>query len=105
MNIFKTWMNAATATEQQQLADAIGTSRAYLYQISNENRGVGADRARDIERHTATMHRASRGRLPKLYRTDLHEGCRGCEFAARCLGADVVARADFPVLGTSEGAA
>jgi DNA-binding transcriptional regulator YdaS (Cro superfamily) len=97
MNIFKLWMNAATPDEQKLLAAALGTSRGYLYQISGGFKQCSAQRGSAIERETAKMHRASLGRLPLVYRTDLVEACRTCEFAQKCLGAAAV-RADFPLV-------
>jgi len=65
------WMNAATSSEQQHLADAIGTSRAMLYQYASGHREVSAARGGEIEAVSKLMSRASKGRLPVLYRTDL----------------------------------
>lgn len=100
MNIFKLWMRAATPEEQELMAEAIGTTRAMLYQYSSpESTGKYPDATRGaaIERAAARMHRASLGRLPLVYRTDLVEACRQCEFAQKCLGSRAV-RADFPVV-------
>lgn len=97
MNIFKLWMRAATPEEQTLLATAIGSSREYLYQISGGFKQCSAARGSAIERECAKMHRASLGRLPLVYRTDLVEACRTCEFAQKCLGAAAV-RADFPIV-------
>lgn len=97
MNIFKLWMRAAEPAEQQVLADALGTSREYLYQISGGFRLCGPERGAQIERETTKMNKASKGRLPVVYRTDLVEACRQCEFAQKCLGAAAV-RADFPIV-------
>lgn len=97
MNIFKTWMRAATPEEQTMLAKAVGSSRKYLYQISGGFKRASAARGSAIEREAAKMHRASLGRLPLVYRTDLVEACRNCEFAQKCLGAAAV-RADFPIV-------
>lgn len=92
MNIFKTWMRAATPGEQETMASLLGTSRSMLYQISGGFKPVSAERGAGIERVAADMHTASLGRLPLIYRTDLVDACRGCEFARQCLGAEVVDR-------------
>lgn len=102
MNIFKQWMRAATAEEQLLLASELGTSRAYLYhwaadESTSYRREPKPEQAAAIERITARMHKASNGRLPRVYRTDLVEACRQCEFAQKCLGAAAV-RADFPIV-------
>ena len=97
MNAFKLWMRAATPDEQGLMADAIGTSRAMLYQISGGHATVAPERGAAIERTAAQMHKASNGRLPLIYRTDLVEACRMCEFAQKCLGPAAV-RSDFPIV-------
>jgi len=100
MNILKQWMRAAEPAEQELMAAAIGTSRGMLYQYSNvdsTDRWPDTERAVLIERQAEKMHKASGGRLPLIYRTDLSEVCRGCEFAQKCLGAKAL-RADFPIV-------
>lgn len=97
MNIFKLWMKAATPEEQQLMADALGTSRGMLYQISGGHATVSAERGILLERAAARMHRESKGRLPLIYRTDMVEACRQCDFAQKCLGSRAV-RADFPLV-------
>jgi len=94
----KIWMAAATPDEQELLAQRVNTTRGMLYQYSGGHRSASADRAIAIEKATAAMHRASKGRLPRIYRTDLSAACRSCEFAARCLGEAVVVRSEFPVV-------
>ena len=102
MNVMKLFMKAATADEQRMLAEKAGTTRQYLYHLSadedkNYTREPRPKLASAIERVTAEMHKASKGRLPKVYRTDLVSACRECEFAKRCLGENAL-RADFPVV-------
>lgn len=97
MNIFKLWMRAATPGEQAVLADALGTSRNMLYQISGGFKPVSAERGATIERLTEQMHLASLGRLPRVYRTDVVDACRSCEFARQCLGA-AADRAEFQIV-------
>jgi CRISPR/Cas system-associated exonuclease Cas4 (RecB family) len=98
----KVWMRAATPAEQETLANKIGTTRSYLYHLSaSEDKAYAREPkpklAAAIERVSAEMHRASKGRLPKVYRTDLVSACRECEFAAKCLGPAAV-RSDFPIV-------
>ena len=97
MNIVKLWMRAATPAEQELMAEALKTSRGMLYQISGGHAPVSAERAVLMERQAKVMHRASKGRLPLIYRTDLNEACRACEFAHRCLGPAAV-RSEFPIV-------
>jgi DNA-binding transcriptional regulator YdaS (Cro superfamily) len=103
MSVFKHWMRAATPEEQDILAKRAGTTRAYLYHISSEIRQASPELASAIERATAAMHTESKGRLPKIYRTDLSKACAACDFAQKCLGAAAV-RAEFPIVSDdSEG--
>lgn len=97
LTILKLWMRAATAEEQEILAKRVGTTRTYLYHIAGEFRSASPELAASIERVTADMHKASRGRLPRIYRTDLATACAGCEFAQKCLGPAAM-RAEFPLV-------
>ena len=102
MNVMKLFMRAATPAEQDLLAQQCGTSRSYLYHLSaSEEKSYAREPkpklAAAIERVSAEMHRSSKGRLPRIYRTDLVTACRGCEFAQKCLGAAAV-RSDFPIV-------
>lgn len=93
----KAWMAAATTEEQETLAERVGTTRGMLYQYAGGHRTASAERAGAIERATAEMHKASKGRLPKVYRTDLAEACLSCEYAQRCLGQKAVV-SEFPIV-------
>lgn len=100
--VLRQWMAAATREEQMLLAHRAGTKRMYLYHLaappdSKYHREPDPRLAAAIERETALMHVASKGRLPKVYRTDLVEACAQCEFARQCLGTAAV-RADFPIV-------
>lgn len=102
MNVMKLWMKAATPAEQEMLASRTGTTRSYLYHLSasedkNYAREPKPKLAAAIERVSADMHKASKGRLPRVYRTDLVTACRECEFAQKCLGGAAV-RSDFPIV-------
>lgn len=93
----KIWMAAATPDEQHLLAERVGTSRGTLYQYSSGHREVSATRAGQIEAASKAMAKASKGRLPVLYRTDLTQSCRDCEYARKCLGPIAVA-SEFPIV-------
>lgn len=102
MNVMKLWMKAATPAEQEMLAELCGTSRSYLYHLAaSEDKAYAREPkprlAAAIERVSADMHRASKGRLPRIYRTDLVTACRECEFAQKCLGQAAV-RSEFPIV-------
>lgn len=100
MNIItpmRNWMASATVDEQELLASRIGSSRGTLYQMAGGHRQASAERAQAIERETRLMAKASKGRLPVVYRTDLCEACRGCDFAAKCLGSRAVV-SEFPIV-------
>jgi hypothetical protein len=68
-----------------------------LYQYAGGHREVSAARAGQIEAATRAMARASKGRLQPIYRTDLVQACRDCEYAQRCLGPRAVV-SDFPIV-------
>ena len=93
----RAWMAAATVDEQKALAERVGTSQGYLYQLSGGHRRASAELGAAIERETRVMHRASKGRLPVVYRTDIVAACRSCEFAQRCLGERAVV-SEFPIV-------
>lgn len=97
ISIVKAWMRAATKTEQEALADAAGTSVGMLRQYSGGYRQASAEMAGKLEAATAAMHKASKGRLPKIVRTDVCEACRQCQYAAKCLGERAVV-SDFPIV-------
>lgn len=96
MTQLKLWMRLATPDEQEALAKGAKTSRAMLYHVANGNRKFAPTKAIQIERTSAKMHQASRGRLPKLYRTDMAAACAECEFALKCLG-PIARRTEFPI--------
>lgn len=97
----KAWMAAATADEQGTLADHVGTTRGHLYQLAGSYRQASAVMAGKIEAATAEMHKHSKGRLPKVMRTDLCEACRSCQYAAKCLGQRAVV-SDFPIVDSRQ---
>lgn len=94
-------MSAATVDEQLLLASKIDTSRGHLYQLSGGHRQASASMAGKIEAATAEMNKASKGRLPRVVRTDLCEACRACQYAAKCLGARAVV-SDFPIVDSRQ---
>jgi DNA-binding transcriptional regulator YdaS (Cro superfamily) len=93
----KAWMAAATVDEQELLAERVGTTRGMLYQYAGGHRTASAERAGAIERSTAEMHKASKGRLPRIYRTDLSEACLQCEYAQKCLKGQAIV-SEFPIV-------
>lgn len=97
----KAWMSAATVDEQETLAERVGTTRGMLYQYAGGHRTASAERAGAIERVTAEMHRASKNRLPKIYRTDLSEACLQCEYAQKCLKGQAVI-SEFPIVDSRQ---
>lgn len=93
----KVWMSAATIAEQELLAEKVGTTRGMLFQYAGGHRNASADTAGKIEAVSAEMHKASKGRLPKIVRTDLCLACRSCQYAAKCLGERAVV-SEFPIV-------
>ncbi len=99
----KAWLNAATTDERELLASRVGTSAQYLFHVAvNEDKAYRREPklglAAGIERETKAMHKASKGRLPIVLRTDLVSGCRSCPYAQKALGQDVVVRGEFPIV-------
>jgi hypothetical protein len=97
ISIVKQWMSLATVEEQQLLAERAGTSRGYLYQLAGGHRQASAELGAAIERESKAMARASKGRLPVIYRTDIVAACRACDFAQKCLGERAIV-SDFPIV-------
>lgn len=93
----KNWMMAATKQEQELLAEKVGTSVGMLRQYSGGHRHASAETAGRIEEATAVMHKASKGRLPKVVRTDICGACRKCPYAQKALGERAVV-SEFPIL-------
>lgn len=98
MNMLRQWMRAATEDERLLLALEAGTSRGYLDQLAGGHRTPTPELAAAIERQALEMYEQTRGRLPLIYRTDLVPACASCEFARKCLGAEVVNRTEFDVV-------
>ncbi len=92
----KLWMRVATVAEQEALAKHAGTSRATLYLVASGHRNFSAAKAGLIEDAAAQLHATTRGRLPKLYRSDLAVACASCGYAQKCLG-PITRRSEFPV--------
>lgn len=82
----KEWMQAASASEQEELARRIGSSRNYLYHLAGGFRSASPELARLIELSTYDMRREFGERLPLVFRTDLAPACASCDFAKKCLG-------------------
>lgn len=91
------WMRVATTKEQELLAKRAGTSRGMLYLVSTGHRNFSAAKAGEIEKATEAMHKSSRGRLPRLYRSDLADACAHCAYAQKCLGG-LANRGEFPIV-------
>jgi DNA-binding transcriptional regulator YdaS (Cro superfamily) len=105
ISVMKAWMSAATSAEQEMLAEKVGTSRGHLYQLAGGFRQTSAEMAGRIEEATIEMHKLSKGRLPKVFRTDTCAACRQCSYAQKALGARAVT-SEFPILTEDfEGAA
>ncbi len=97
MTMTKQWMRLAEPEEQEIMARACGTTRSYMYHLSGGFRTPQPELAMRIAEQSEVMHKASNGRLPVLYVTDLVPACAGCKYAQKCLGADAV-RAEFEIV-------
>ena len=89
------------AAERDLLAQKVGTTSGQLYQLSGGHRQASADMAGRIESATSEMCKHSKGRLPRVYRTDLCEACRSCQYAAKCLGTRAVV-SEFPIVDSRQ---
>ena len=94
----RAWLRAATPDERKALATRAGTSVGMLNQYAGGHRECSAARAGMIESATREMHKASKGRLQVILRTDLVTACRACPYAIKCLGQDLVVRGEFPIV-------
>lgn len=97
----RAWMAAATPDEQALLAERAGTTKGHLYQLAGGHRQASAELAGRIEAAAAQMHKASKGRLPLVVRTDLCAACRSCQYAAKCLGERAVV-SEFPIVNPAQ---
>jgi hypothetical protein len=92
------WCRAADTSEKQLLADACGSTYAYVtYHLAKGRREPDATLAARIETATRLIARGTGGRLFTVYRTELNTACRECVFAQRCLGDKAIA-AEFPLV-------
>ncbi len=91
------WMRIADPHEQELLARRVGTTRGMLHQYAGGHRRASALTAGKIEAETTLLNKASRGRLPIIYRTDLAEACLTCQYARKCLGARATV-SEFPIV-------
>lgn len=87
------WMRAATVAQQNDLAERVGSTKAYMYQLSGNFRRASADFAAKLEEVTRMMAEEDKG-LPVVYRTDVCESCGSCRYAQQVLGG-LAARGDF----------
>jgi len=90
-------MRSADPSEQELLAARVGTTRGMLFQYAGGHRKASALTAGKIEHETALMTKASKGRLPVVYRTDLSEACLTCQYARKCLGERATV-SEFPII-------
>jgi hypothetical protein len=82
-NALRRWLDSATSTEKQQLANKARTSLGNLAQIAggykrNGKASTSPDTARKIEQAAASLQREG---LPAVLREDLCVHCNKCELA------------------------
>lgn len=104
MNTLKAWLRMAIDNERNELAELSGTTRGYLYFISNSDKAYGREASPELAARLEVAAETIRSRtedakkrLPVLSRVDLSGTCRTCKFAQRCLGDRVIA-AEFEYL-------
>ena len=93
----RSWMRLATPAERETLAERSGTTVGMLNQYAGGHRECSAAKAGAIESASKVMSKASKGRLPILWRTDLVSACRTCPYAIKCLG-DRAMASEFPIV-------
>ena len=77
----KEFKKAATKAEQQQLADAVGTTAAYLFNQLGIHREFTFDKAASVEFATIEIARDNGGKTPIITRDQLVAACSKCPFA------------------------
>lgn len=81
------WLLKADSAQKQRVADrACNGSRQYLNHLAHGRRVASPDHGIAIEIETTAINKETRGELPVVYRTDVVPSCKGCDFAAKCLG-------------------
>lgn len=98
-NMVHAWIDAATPEEFDELVDALGTSHATLYQVSNGRRRASPARALQLELVTQAMRKSNR-KLPAVVCGDASEVCRRCPHFVKSVGH---ARALASEFGPSRG--
>ncbi|MCK5606059.1 helix-turn-helix transcriptional regulator [Candidatus Pacearchaeota archaeon] len=76
----KEWMKLATRTEQEQLAELVGTSVGYLRQIASGRRNGSACFALAVRTYSKAMSYSSKGRLKEIEQGDVCDACAKCPF-------------------------
>lgn len=105
MKNLKAWMRVASVEEQEKLAAAAGTSRAYLYALANSHKSYAREASPELARRielAAVDINALNPRLPRLLRVDMNSACLRCEYARKCLGDDVITESEFSVVTGDE---
>jgi hypothetical protein len=80
MESFKAWLQRLTLAEKDQLVAAAGTSRGYLYLLSNGHRRASAEAAGKLEAASDALARVTAGDVPPLYRGQVCDACRRCPY-------------------------
>lgn len=81
MKHLKRFRNVATPAEQQELAQAAGTTCSYLFDQLGAHRKVSVEKAEAIEAATIKIAGQNNGRTPVLYRDMICEPCSTCPLA------------------------
>jgi hypothetical protein len=93
-NMVHAWIDAATTDELRELAEALGSSPATLYQLSLGHRAASPARALELEVVTAAMRKTNRA-LPALVCGDASEVCRRCPHFVKSVGKHRALAAEF----------
>jgi hypothetical protein len=80
METFKQWLQRLTLAEKDKLVAAAGTSRGYLYLLSNGHRRASAEAAGKLEAASDLLDSVREGNVPQLYRGQVCDACRHCPY-------------------------
>ena len=81
MRLLRRWLKKATVQERQRLVALAGTSKTYLYMLSEGLRIASPEMAAKI---VDSANRINKKLLPKLTVGDLSPVCANCRFYKKC---------------------
>jgi hypothetical protein len=80
MRLLRRWLKKASSEERKLLASLSGTSKTYLYMLSEGLRVASPDMAASIVKSSRKINKT----LPRLEIGDLSPVCGNCSFYKKC---------------------